>query len=108
MSHGAYNGWSFVQMSGSRRDHSRRRRRVASSQGSHTSHDDQYMGEVGSRVPSITIAYPGGRVSEESDPVFAEIDVTLREQLISLMPFLEELVLTLLILLKVAKRRDLG
>ena len=32
------------------------------------------MGEVGSRVPSITIAYPGGRVSEESDPVFAEID----------------------------------
>ena len=48
--------------------------RVASSQGSHSSSDDLTFGNVGPRVPSVTIAYFGRRVSEESDPIFTEID----------------------------------
>ena len=61
-------------MSGSRISQGRRQRRVASNQGSHSSSDDLTFGDVGPRVPSVTIAYSGRRVSEEFDPVFAEID----------------------------------
>ena len=74
LSYGAYIGWSFVQMSGSCVSQGRRQRRVASSQGSHSSNDDLTFGDVGPRVPTITIAYSGRRVSEESDLVYAEID----------------------------------
>ena len=72
--YGAYSGWSFVQMSGSHISQGHHQRRVASSQGSHSSSDDLTFGDVGPRVPSVTIAYFGRRISEESDPIFVKID----------------------------------
>ena len=61
-------------MSSSRVSQGRRQRKVASSQGSYSLSDYLTFGNVGPKVPSATIAYSGRRVSEESDPIFAEID----------------------------------
>ena len=61
-------------MSVSRVGQGRRQKRVASSQGSHSSSDDLTLGNVGPRIHFITIAYSGRRVSKESNIIFAEID----------------------------------
>ena len=63
-----------MQMSGSRISQGRHQRRVASSQGSPSSSDDLAFTNVGPRVSSITVTYSGRKVSEESDPIFEEID----------------------------------
>ena len=61
-------------MSGSRISQGCRQRRVASSQGSPSLSDGLAFTNVGPRVPSVTIVYSGKKVSEESNPLFEEID----------------------------------
>ena len=61
-------------MFGSRVSQGRHQRKVASSQGSLSSSDGLTFTNVGPRVPSVTIAYSGWRLNEESDPILEEID----------------------------------
>ena len=61
-------------MSGSRVSQGRHQKRVASNQGSPSSSDGFTFTNVGPRVPFVTVAYSGRRVSEESNPIFEEID----------------------------------
>ena len=75
LSYEAYNGWSFVQMFSSCFSQGRRQRGVSTGgQGSPSSSEGLTFSNIGPRVPSITVAYSGRRVSDEPNPIFEEND----------------------------------
>ena len=78
-----------------------------SSQQSYSSSEGLSLSNISPRAPSVTVAYPGKRSSKETDSIFDEIDSFPDRGLASLTPFLKQgEVLTLLSLLRAARRRD--
>ena len=78
-----------------------------SSQQSYSSSEGLSLSNISPRAPIVTIAYHGKRSSEETDSVFDEINSFPNGGLPSLTPFLKQgEVLTLLSLLRAARRRD--